>query len=176
MQPFHSLRTAVARAFETRRLQSFLLVFGLGSALGLFYAIALPAEQFGAFAFGALAFITPEELFAALVIGYGTMLAIAINLSSNAARTPQSALSFGGAITALLPSSLCCTTLIPSALAALGASAPAVLRLTGRFQGFFATYSAEFIGVAVIAVLGSLWLAVRTSNTACPIPIGKGIQ
>ncbi len=176
MQPFRSFRIAVARAFETRRLQSALLVFGLGTALGLLYAIALPAEQFGAFALGALAFITPWQLFAAVVIGYGTTLAFAINLSSNAARAPQGALSFSGAVAALLPSSLCCTTLIPSALAALGASAPAVLHLTGRFQGFFATYSAEIIGAAVIAVLGSLWLAVRTSNAACPIPIGKGIS
>ncbi len=168
-----TLARAVARTFTERPWRTALLVALGGSALAFFYAIALPAERYGAFALGALAYLTPAEALAAIIIGYGTTLAIAINLGSNAARGSD-ALTFGGALAALLPSSLCCTTLIPSALAALGASAPVVLHTTGRFQGFFAAYSNAFIAFAVLAVLAALWLAARSSRNACPLPSSKG--
>jgi len=165
--------SAIARTFMTRPWSSALLVALGGSALAFFYAIALPAERYGAFGFGALAYLTAPEAIAAAIIGYGTTLAIAINLGSNAARGSE-ALTFGGALAALLPSSLCCTTLVPSALAALGASAPAVLHTTGRFQGFFAAYSNAFVAFAVLAVLAALWLAARSSQNHCTISTQKG--
>ncbi len=167
------LADAVVRTFVARPRSSALLVRIGGSALAFFYAIALPAERYGAFALGALAYLTPGEAIAAIAIGYGTTLAIAINLRSNAGRGSD-ALTFGGALAALLPSSLCCTTLIPSALAALGASAPVVLHVTWRFQGFFAAYSNAFVAFAVLAVLAALWLAARSSQNACAISIPKG--
>jgi len=169
VNPFAALGSATLRTFRARPLASTLLVALGGSALAGFYAIALPAERFGAFSLGALAYLSPGEAIAAAIVGYGGMLGIAINLASNAARSAGGALTSGGLVAALLPSSLCCTTLVPSALAALGVSAPAVLHVTGRFQGFLAAYSDAFVAFAVIAVLAALLLAVRTANNTCKI-------
>ena len=153
--------------------RSALLLVLVGAPLTTFYLIALPAERFGALAWGALQFLTPGDAIAAVIIGVGVPLSIALNLAARRARATQTTLTFGGVIAALLPSSLCCTTLIPSALAALGASAPVIMHVSGKFQGFFAQYAPAFIGFAVAAVLFSLWLAARNlaaSCTTCIVP------
>lgn len=155
------------------RVRSALLMLLVGGPLTVFYLVALPAERFGAFAWGALQFLTPGDGLAAVLIGFGVPASFALNLAAQKARATQTSLTFGGVIAALLPSSLCCTTLIPSALAALGASAPAIMHTSGRFQGFFAQYSSAFIGFAVAAVLFSLWLAASNlarGCTTCTIP------
>jgi hypothetical protein len=164
---------ALGMAFAPRaRLRSGLLLLLIGVPLTFFYLVALPAERFGALAWGALQFLTPGDALAAMLIGLGAAASFAFNLAAQTARAAQTSFTLGGAIAALLPSSLCCTTLIPSALAALGASAPAIMHTSGRFQGFFARYSAEFIGFAVAAVLYSLWVAANNlagGCTTCPI-------
>lgn len=167
------LRDALRPAFTPpARIRSVLLMLLIGVPLTGFYLLALPAERFGALASGALAFLTPGDALAAVLIGFGVPASIALNLAAQRIRAAQTTLTFGGVIAALLPSSLCCTTLIPSALAALGASAPVIMHTSGRFQGFFAQYSAAFIGFAVAAVLFSLWLAARNlvaGATICPL-------
>lgn len=151
----------------SERGRSLLLMSVVGGPLTIFYLIALPAERFGAFAWGALQFLTPFDVVAAIVLGFGVSGTLALNLAARRAPAGQASLTFGAIVTALLPSSLCCTTLIPSALAALGASAPVIMHTTGRFQGFFAQYSAQFIGGAIAAVLISLWLAARNLVRGC---------
>jgi hypothetical protein len=159
---------ALRSAFTAPALaRSVLLLVLIGTPLTVFYLVALPAERFGALAWGALQFLTPGDAVAAVVIGLGVPLSIALNVTAQRARATQTTLTFGGVIAALLPSSLCCTTLIPSALAALGASAPAIMHVSGKFQGFFAEYAAAFIGFAVAAVLFSLWLAASNLAAGC---------
>jgi hypothetical protein len=160
------------------RLRSASLMLLVGAPLAAFYLVALPAERFGALAWGALQLLTPGEVIAALVIGLGVPASFALNLAANKARATHASLTFGGVVAALLPSSLCCTTLIPSALAALGASAPAIMHTSGKFQSFFAEYSWAFIGFAVAAVLFSLWLAASNlagGCTTCPIPAKESL-
>ncbi|MHB8140003.1 MAG: hypothetical protein ACYDHD_01895 [Vulcanimicrobiaceae bacterium] len=152
-------------------VRSALLMLLIGVPLTVFYLVALPAERFGALAWGALQFLTPGDAIAAVLIGVGVPVSIAMNVAARRARAAQTTLTFGGVIAALLPSSLCCTTLIPSALATLGASAPVVMHLSGRFQGFFAQYAAAFIGVAVAAVLLSLWLAASNLAAGCTLSL-----
>lgn len=168
------VRDAFRRACTPPALiRSALLLLLIGVPLTIFYLVALPAERFGALAWGALQFLTPGDALAAVLIGLGVPASIALNLAAQRARATQATLTFGGVIAALLPSSLCCTTLIPSALAALGASAPAIMHVSGRFQGFFARYAAVFIGFAVAAVLFSLWLAASNlvaGCTTCAVP------
>lgn len=169
-----TLREATRLAFAPQaRLRSILLLLLVGVPLTFFYLLALPAERFGALALGALAFLTPGDALAAVLLGFGVALSFALNLAAHRARAAQTSLTFGGVVAALLPSSLCCTTLIPSALAALGASAPAVMHLSGRFQGFFAQYAAAFVGTAVAAVLFSVWLAARnlSGGASCALSI-----
>jgi hypothetical protein len=162
------VRDALRAAFSPPALvRSALLIVLIGAPLTVFYLVALPAERFGALAWGALQFLTPGDAIAAAIIGVGVPLSIALNIAAQRARAAQTTLTFGGVIAALLPSSLCCTTLIPSALAAVGASAPAIMHVSGKFQGFFAQYAAAFIGFAVAAVLFSLWLAAANLAAGC---------
>lgn len=172
---FAPVRDGLRLAFTPPALtRSALLMLIIGVPLTVFYFVALPAERFGALALGALQLLTPGDAAAAVLIGFGVPASIALNLAARRARATQATLTFGGVIAALLPSSLCCTTLIPSALAALGASAPAIMHVSGRFQGFFAQYAAAFIGFAVAAVLFSLWLAagnLAAGCTTCAIPV-----
>jgi hypothetical protein len=162
------VRDALRAAFSPPALvRSALLLVLIGAPLTVFYLVALPAERFGALAWGALQFLTPGDAIAALLIGLGVPLSIALNVAAQRARAAQTTLTFGGVLAALLPSGLCCTTLIPSALAAVGASAPAIMHVSGKFQGFFAQYAAAFIGFAVAAVLFSLWLAADNLAAGC---------
>ncbi len=174
--PFVTLCDALTIAFRGTNLRrSFALTALIGVPATAFYLVALPAERFGAFALGALRFLTPGDALASAIVGFGVALTVALNVAAHRAHASQTALTFGGVVAALLPSSLCCTSLIPSLLAALGASAPAVLHLTGRFQGVFAVYAAAFIGFAVLAVLTSVWLAAfnLTGSCATRAPIAK---
>lgn len=165
---FAIVRDALRMAFTAPALfRTLLLLAFIGAPLTVFYLVALPAERFGALAWGALQFLTPGDAIAAVLLGIGVPLSIALNVAAQKTRVAQTSLTFGGVIAALLPSSLCCTTLIPSALAALGASVPAVMHLSGRFQGFFAQYAPAFIGFAVAAVLFSLWMAASNLASNC---------
>ena len=162
------VRSALHNAFSPpARTRSLLFLTVLGVPLTLFYCIALPAERFGALGWGALQFLTVGEALAAGILGFGVALSIALNLAAQRVRASQTSLTVGGLVAALLPSSLCCTTLIPSALATLGASAPAVLHLSGRFQGFFAQFSPFFLAFAVATVVFSAWLAANNLVARC---------
>jgi hypothetical protein len=169
------VRDAVHLAFSPPALKrSATLTVVLGAPLTMFYLVALPAERFGALAWGALQFLTPGDAVASVVLGLGVPLSIALNFAAQRRQAAQTTLTLGGVIAALLPSSLCCTTLIPSALAALGASAPAIMHTSGRYQAFFAQHSAGFIAFAVAAVTFSFWLAARNliaGCTTCCLPI-----
>jgi hypothetical protein len=165
-----TLRNALRIAFTPpARRRSLLLLGGLGVPLTIGYLVALPAGRYGAFSWSALQLLTPGEALASLIVGIGVSLTFALNaVRPHGGRGPAT-LSLSGILAALLPSSLCCTSLIPSALAAAGASAPAVLRLSGRYASFFARDAGVFVGVAVAAVLVSLWLAARSATAVCPV-------
>lgn len=152
------------------RARSLAVLSLVGIPLTIFYLVALPAERYGAFSFGALAFLNAGDVLAAVVLGIGVGGTIALNMASQRRQAGQAPLTASGVLAALLPSSLCCTSLIPSVLAAAGASAPEVLQVTGRFQAFFAVYAASFIGFAVFAVAASLWLAAFNLTGSCAIP------
>jgi hypothetical protein len=162
------IRDAMIFAFAPpKRALSVLLFVLIGTPLTVFYLVALPAEHYGAIAWGALQFLTPGEAIAAGVLGFGTAATLALNVAAGRARPTGTTLTFSGIVAAIVPTSLCCTTVIPSVLAALGASAPAIMHISGRYESFFANYAAGFIGFAVAAVLLAFWLAVGNLTAAC---------
>jgi len=175
--PIRILRDASYMLFSpASAMRSAILIVSIGAPLTLFYLVALPAERFGALSLVALQFLTPGDIVAAILLGVGVPSSIALNVAAQRMRATQTTLTFGGIIAALLPSSLCCTTLIPTALATLGASAPAVMHTSGRYQSFFAQYASAFIGFAVAAVLFSVWLGARNlvaGCTTCSLPTKK---
>lgn len=162
------IREAMIFAYSPpRRTLSAVLLVLIGAPLIVFYLVALPAERYGAFAWGALQFLTPGEGLAAVFLGFGTAASIVLNVAASRLRPTSMTLTFSGIVAAIVPTSLCCTTVIPTVLAALGASAPAIMHVSGRYESFFATYAAEFIGFAVAAVLLAFWLAVGNLTAVC---------
>lgn len=146
------------------------LLLGLGTLATAFYLVMLPSSSVGGFSLVALQYLTVPLAFAAFVLGYGFALAIAINLGafSQRSRTAEVA-GIGGLLAAILPGSLCCTSLVPTALATLGASATTVLGTTGKIQSIFARYEDVFILVSIAGVMLSIVLAARNRVSACAI-------
>jgi hypothetical protein len=161
----------IALAFEgSRRGRSAAITFGLGTLITAFYLVMLPSSAVGGFTPVALHYLTPLLALAAIALGYGFALTIAINVSSFARRNRASGVvGVGGLLAAVLPGSLCCTSVVPSLLAALGASTPTILGTSGKIQSVFANYEGAFIGASVAAVGLSIVLAARNHASSCSI-------
>jgi hypothetical protein len=159
----------IALAFEgSRRGRSAAITLGLGTLITAFYLVMLPSSAVGGLTLIALHYLTPLLALAAIALGYGFALTIAINVSSFAQRNRTSGVvGVGGLLAAVLPGSLCCTSVVPSLLAALGASTPTILGTTGKIQSVFANYEGAFIGASVTAVALSIVLAARNHVASC---------
>jgi hypothetical protein len=161
----------IGLAFAGRaRIRSLTITLVLGSLLAAFYLVMLPSSAVGGFSLLALHYLTPLLALAAIVLGYGFALTVAINASAFVQRSRSSGmLGAGGLLAAILPGSLCCTSVVPSLLAALGASTPTILGTTGKIQSVFANYESAFIGASVAAVVLSIVLAARNHAQSCSI-------
>jgi len=73
-------------------------------------------------------------------------------------------------LASVLPTMLCCTPLVPTALALLGASTPTIFGMTGKIQGFFATYELHFLTAALLLLGYALHRSVRHLTTSCGLP------
>ncbi len=73
----------------------------------------------------------------------------------------------GAVIAAIIPNSLCCTSVIPAILASLGASTTTIMGVTGKIQGPFAAYEILFIALATGLLLLSILLASRNISKCC---------
>jgi len=149
------------------------IALGLGSLVFAFYVIALPAGTLGALSPAALQFLTPWQVLAAAILGYGFAIAIAMNVAAaggnGGLRKGAGALGIGGLIASLLPSGLCCTPAIPLLLATLGVSVPTIFRTSGIFQAFFALHAGEFVAASIGLVLLSIWLAAYNLTSCCAL-------
>jgi fermentation-respiration switch protein FrsA (DUF1100 family) len=150
-------------------------------AAGLFalavtgYLVTLPASYTG----GTIGVRNLRYLNAELVcfsVALATLLSLTLALNVYAFRASMrgrgAGLSAAAVLASLVPSSLCCTSLVPSLLAALGASTPQIFGLAGRVQGTVARYEVLFLVAALLLLLGSLDLAARSVLGACAAPEG----
>ncbi len=155
----------------SRRGRAYAITLGLGSVITAFYLVMLPSSAVGGFSLIALHYLTPPLALAAAALGYGFALALALNEGALTQRSRAAgAVGIGGLLAAVLPGSLCCTSVIPSLLAALGASVPTVLGTTGKIASIFAVYENVFIAASLAGVGLSIVLAARTCATSCTIP------
>ena len=103
--------------------------------------------------------------FAAL-IGILLSLSIAINafaFSNSVKMSTKSGL--GAAIAIAIPGALCCTSVIPALLAAIGASTSTIIGVTGKLQGPFATYEIPIIlASAALLVISVLMEAMKVGR------------
>lgn len=148
-------------------------------ALGLFaltltlYVFTLPAAYTGGvIGLVSLRYLTAELLFFAIALA--ALLSLVLTLSIYAFRASvrqlSSGLTFGAMLSSLSPAAICCTPLVPSLLALAGASTPQIFGLTGRIQGFFATYELPILVFALVLLLFSLHLATKSILGSCPLP------
>ena len=112
------------------------------------------------------------DIVSAFLISFLISLVITMNIYSYKlkARTNKK-LTIGSIIGAILPSSLCCTSIIPSLMAVLGFSTSFILGNTGKLQSIFSVYGPVFIAAgAVIAFLG-LSQVTKNINASCRVAV-----
>ena len=149
------------------------LAVGLFALALVLYLFTLPAVYTGGvIGLISLRYLTAELLFFAIALAALLSMALTLNIYAFRALVRQRSvgLSLGAAFSSLLPAGICCTPLVPTLLAVLGASTPQIFGLTGRIQGVFATYEPLFLTFALILLLFSLRLTTRQILGSCPIP------
>ncbi len=102
----------------------------------------------------------------AAIIGVLLSLSIVINafaFSNSVKMSTKSGL--GAAIAIAIPGALCCTSVIPALLAAIGASTSTIIGVTGKLQGPFATYEIPIIlASAALLVISVLMEAMKVGR------------
>ena len=147
-------------------------------ALGL-YLFTLPATfTGGVIGRASLRYLNAETIFFSVTLALLLSLVVTFNLYSFRAslRRHGAGLSVGAVLASLVPSSVCCTSLVPSFLAVVGASTPQIFGLTGRIQGAVARYEALFLAAALILLLLALRLAVNNILGSCSLPEGSAMS
>ena len=124
-----------------------------------FYAMLLPATSTGGtLGLVSLRFLTPGALALAAIMA--ALLALTIALGVHGFRQgskPRPTGSVLGAILATLPALLCCTPILPLAIATIASALPAAGQFSGPIQGFIATHEGEIYGIAIALMFWSLY-------------------
>lgn len=156
------------------RLRSYrYLAAGLFAFALAVYVFTLPAVYTGGvIGLVALDYLNPELVGFSIALAALFSLSFTLNIYGFRARLKQRSvgIGLGAMLSSLAPAGVCCTPLVPSALAIMGASTPQIFGLTGRIQGVFATYEFPILALAVLLLLVSLRLAARGVVGSCPIP------
>lgn len=97
--------------------------------------------------------ISIYELLISLLLGIMFSLLLTMSVFSTKRNIKSSEnVGIGALIASIIPSSMCCTALVPSFLSIAGASTATIIGVTGRIQGPFASLEPVFI-VAAIAIM-----------------------
>ncbi len=114
------------------------------------------------------------DILSSITISFLLSLVITINIYAYRIRAKTSkGFSLGSIIGAILPSSLCCTSIIPSIMALVGFSTPFIVGNTGKIQSVFAIYGPAFIAAgAFIAFLGLIQIT-KSISSGCKLDSNK---
>lgn len=114
------------------------------------------------------------DLLSSFVISFLISLVITLNVYSYKLKAKTSKkLTLSSVLGAILPSSLCCTSVIPSLLAVLGFSTSFIVGNTGKIQSIFSIYGPLFIVAgAAIAFFGLIQIT-KNINASCKINVAK---
>jgi hypothetical protein len=163
------LPRALAIGLASRRAKAGTAAIFLG--LAVFYAMLLPAtDTGGAIGLISLRFLTPSELMLALLMAL--LLALTLALGFHGVRHGAAARPAGGvlgAVLATLPALLCCSPVLPLAIAAIAAVLPAAGSLGVPIQGFIATHETWIYGAAVAFMAWGLYGSAQRV-LSCGVP------
>ena len=154
----------------------------LGSKTYLFAFLAITILSFLGYSFlissSSLNLLQPKIILGlnicSLTVSVLVSVLLGLSLAANAyaftnRASTSSKTGFGAVISAILPSSLCCTSFIPAILAAFGASTSTIIGITGTIQGPFATYEILFIISSIILLVFSVFLVTRNIEKCCKV-------
>ncbi len=142
------------------------------AAVFILYFYLLESSATGIIDFGS--FYIYFDLISAFVISFLISLVITMNVYSYKLKAKTSKkLTLSSIVGAILPSSLCCTSIIPSLLAVLGFSTSFIVGNTGKLQSIFSIYGPLFIAAgAAIAYIGLMQIT-KNINASCKINLSK---
>lgn len=128
-----------------------------------FYAMLLPATSTGgAVGLVSLHFLTPGEFVLAALMA--ALLALTVALGVYGLRQgaqPHPAGTVLGAVLATVPALLCCTPILPMAVATIASVLPAAGQLGLPIQGYIATHEGAIYGGAVALMVWGLYGSAR---------------
>lgn len=169
---------ALGMALASRRA-----MMGTGAVfllVAILYAIILPATYTGgAIGLVSLRFLTLGTFALALVMALLLALTLALGMygfrNGSGAKPAGSAL---GAVLAALPPLLCCSPILPLAIAAVAAILPAAGALGVPIQGFIATHELQIYGVAIALMAWGLYGNARRvlSCSYRPLTVSTRVQ
>jgi len=165
------LRTALEIVFEQRGYRG--LAAGLFALFLALYAITLPATFTGGrVGLVSLQYLTPTLAFFAFVLAVLASLTFTLAIYGfRQVRTVRGpGVGLFGTVLAIVPSMVCCTPVVPTLLALLGASAPTIFVTTGRIQGLIASWE-----VPILAFASGL-LAYALARSAMRLVTGCRLQ
>lgn len=175
IETLHDRALIVPRALRIA-LASRRAMAGTGAVFLLFailYAMILPATYTGgAIGPAALRFLTFGTFVLALLMAL--LLALTLALGVHGFRNGSSAKPAGsvlGAVLAALPPLLCCSPILPLAIAAVAAILPAAGSFGLPIQGFIATHEPEIYGVAIALMAWGLYANARRALSCSYRPI-----
>lgn len=135
------------------------------------YTLVLPFSYTLRLSFANWDYLTPE--LGAFAVAFGALLAWVMicqvfTVRRAAGRARGTGTTLVGAVVGVLPSMVCCTTLVPTLLGVLGASAGTGFGTSVGIQAFFALHRTWFL-VAGLVLLGASagWATRRVRRAGC---------
>lgn len=151
------------------------LVFAaVAAGVTLLYTLLLPFAFTQRLSFANWRYLTGGLLAWSLLLGAGMGFVAAVQAYAvrrlAASRPSDRSVTVGGIalLGGVLPSLLCCSPIVPTALGLLGVSTVGAFRLTGDLQYFFASHETDFLLGSLALVLLSGWWGLRqTARSGC---------
>jgi hypothetical protein len=110
------------------------------------------------------------DVISSAVISFLISLIITLNIYAYKLKSKTSKkMTIGSILSAVLPSSLCCTSIIPSLMAVAGFSTLFIVRNTGKIQSIFSVYGPAFIGIGAVTAFVGLIQINKNINSSCAV-------
>jgi hypothetical protein len=151
-------------------LYSFLV---LSISISSLYTVLLPSLPLGSLNFQVVRFVTPLQLAFAVVFGILLSLVVMVNIYSVRLRVKGTKAITIGSILAGAVNGLCCTPVIPSLIAVLGASSTVVFQYSPPIQAFFERDYPYFYLLSALLLLLSLQRSSK-NIVCCRRTVGGG--
>ena len=140
------------------------------------YGFTLPATfTGGVIGLVSLRYLNLELALLSLALAAALSLALTLNVYGyrRAGDRRICGVTAGAMVSSFLPASICCTPVVPTLLAFLGASTPQIFGFAGQVQGLFATYETPILMLALTLMAFAVHLAAKDISAGRPRPTAR---